>query len=125
MLVPPTARSIRRAVAERISIAEERVLISCTHTHSGPVTARLLAWSDDPAVPPPDGNYLRLLSEHVVNAAGLAVARATPAEIAWTTANARGVGGNRHVADGVTDPEVGVLAVRQDGGGPLLAMALV
>ena len=57
--------------------------------------------------------------------AGNAAARATPAEIAWTTADARGVGGNRHAAGGLTDPEVGILAVRRAGGGPLLAAALV
>ena len=38
---------------------------------------------------------------------------------------ARGVGGNRHTAEGLTDPEVGILAVRRAGGGPLLATALV
>lgn len=125
LLEPPAARAIRRAVAARIGIGEERVFISCTHTHSGPVTARLLAWSDDRTIPPPDAAYLRLLSDKVVETAGLAAARAIPAEIAWTSADARGVGGNRHAADGVTDPEVGVLAVRRAGGGPRLATALV
>jgi neutral ceramidase len=125
MLEPPAARSIRRAVAERLSIVEDRVFISCTHTHSGPVTARLLAWSDDRTIPPPDAEYLRLLTENVVETAGRAAALAAPAEIAWTTADARGVGGNRHVAGGLTDPEVGILAVRRAGGGPLLAAVLV
>ena len=125
LLEPPVARSIRRAVAQRLAIGEQCVLISCTHTHSGPVTAQLLAWSDDRTIPPPDAEYLRFLSDKVVETARLAAARATPAEIAWTAADARGVGGNRHTAEGVTDPEVGILAVRRAGGGPLLATALV
>ena len=125
MLEPLTARAIRKAVAERLSIAEDRVFLSCTHTHSGPVTARLLAWSDDPTIPPPDAAYLRFLAEKVVETAGRAASLAAPAEIAWTTADARGVGGNRHTAGGLTDPEVGILAVRRAGGGPLLAAALV
>lgn len=125
LLEPPAARAIRRAVAERLAIAEASVFISCTHTHSGPVTARLLAWSDDRTIPPPDAGYLRFLAERVVDTAGIAAGRATPAEIAWTSADARGVGGNRHAAGGVTDTEVGILAVRPSGGGPLLATALV
>lgn len=122
---PPTARSLRRAVAQRLAIAEERVFLSCTHTHSGPVTARLLAWSDDPAVPSPDPGYLQFLMERVAETAAQAAGRTTPAEIAWTSADARGVGGNRHAPDGVTDPEAGILAVRPSGGGPLLAAAIV
>ena len=125
LLEPPVARSIRRAVAQRLAISEQCVLISCTHTHSGPVTAQLLAWSEDRTIPPPDAEYLRFVSDKVVETASLAAARATPAEIAWTAADARGVGGNRHTALGVTDPEVGILAVRCAGGGPLLATALV
>jgi hypothetical protein len=125
LLEPPQARAIRRAVAERLSIEEARVFISCTHTHSGPVSARLLAWSEDRAVPPPDNEYLELVRDQVVAAAGRAAERAVPAEIAWTTADARGVGGNRHAPDGPTDPEAGVLVVREAGGGPLVAAALV
>ena len=124
-LEPPAARALRRAVAARLLIAEDRVFISCTHTHSGPVTARLLAWSADPTIPPPDAGYLERLTNNVVETAGRAAAQAAPAEIAWTTADARGVGGNRHVTGGLTDSEVGILAVRHPGAGPLLAVALV
>jgi hypothetical protein len=124
-LEPPVARAMRRAVAERVGMTEENVFISCTHTHSGPVTARQLAWSDDPTVPLPDDAYLRLLSDRVVEAAAAAAGRTVAAEIAWTSADARGVGGNRHTAGGPTDPEVGILAVRARGGGQLLAAVLV
>lgn len=120
----PTAMAIRRRVARRLSIAESRVFLSCTHTHSGPVTARLLAWSDDPTIPPPDQGYLQLLSTRIEETAQLAAERAVPAEIAWTAADARGVGGNRHAADGVTDPQAGVLAVRAAGGTPI-AVAVI
>jgi neutral ceramidase len=125
LLNPATARSMRRAVAERTSVPEESVFISCSHTHSGPVTGRLLSWSGDPAVPSPDAPYLERLSATVAETAGRAMARTTAAEIAWTAADARGVGGNRHAADGVTDPAAGVLAVRRSGGGPLMAAALI
>lgn len=123
-LDPPTARSIRRAVAERVTAPETSVFLSCTHTHSGPVTARLLAWHEDATIPPPDAGYLRWLRDRTVEAAAQAAAAASPAEIAWTVADARGVGGNRLTPDGVTDPEAGVLVVRRPDG-PLVAVAVI
>jgi hypothetical protein len=124
-LDPPTARSIRRAVAVETSVPESSVLISCTHTHSGPVSCELLGWRDDPAVVDPDPVYLEFVREQVVDAAREAAGGTRPAELAWTTADARGVGGNRLLTGGVTDSEVGILAVREEGGGDPLAIALV
>ncbi|MFH1267239.1 MAG: hypothetical protein ABIK89_16040 [Planctomycetota bacterium] len=124
-LDPTAARSIRRIVAAETAVPEACILISCTHTHSGPVTCRPLCWRDDPAVPEPDPAYLTLLEEQAAEAAREAARRARPAELAWTTADARGVGGNRLAPDGVTDAEVGILAVRELGSGTLLAVALI
>lgn len=120
-----TARSIRSEVAGRLGIPEAHVFISCTHTHSAPITNKNLAWEDDPVVPPPDTAYMRLLCRGILKASELAAANARPAELAWTTADARGVGGNRISASGATDPEVGVLAVRELGAGPLIAISTV
>ncbi len=125
MLDPPRARSIRRAVAERTGVPERCVLMSCSHTHSGPVTARLVAWSGDAAVPAPDAAYLDMLADRVVAAAEQAAANVGPAEIAWTTADARGVGGNRLSSEGATDPEVGILGVREPDGGRLRAVVVM
>lgn len=124
-LDPPTARSIRRAAARAASVPEACVLVSCTHTHSGPVTCRLLGWQGDPAVPEADPGYLEYVCEQAVRAAQEAARRARPAELAWTAADARGVGGNRLSPEGVTDPEAGILAVRSLDGGLLLAVALI
>jgi len=124
-LDPPTARSIRRAVAAETSVPEACVFTSCTHTHSGPVTCRLLGWQEDPAVPAPDPSYLDFVEEQAARAAREAAGQARPAELAWTTADARGVGGNRLAPDGVTDPEVGILAVREPGDGALVAVDLI
>ena len=124
-LDPPTARSIRRAVAAETSVPEACVFMSCTHTHSGPVTCRMLCWQDDPAAADPDPSYLKLVEEQVARAAREAARQARPAELAWTTADARGVGGNRLAPDGVTDPEVGVLAVREPGSRALVAVDLI
>ncbi len=54
-LDPPTAGSIRRAVARRTSVPESCVFISCTHTHSGPLppadTKRRTAFSHQNQAP--------------------------------------------------------------------------
>jgi len=124
-LDPPTAQSIRREVARAASVPEACVFISCTHTHSGPVTCRLLGWEGDPAAPEADPAYLEFSCEQVVRAAREAAQRARPAELAWTTADARGVGGNRLTAEGVTDPEAGILAVRGADDRRLMAAAMI
>ncbi|MBI3852095.1 MAG: neutral/alkaline non-lysosomal ceramidase N-terminal domain-containing protein [Verrucomicrobia bacterium] len=123
MLNSDVARRIRRSVAEAVGIPESGVLISCTHTHSAPVTLRYLPFSGDIAMPAPDPSYLAFVEERIVESAVAAKEQAQPAELAWTKADARGVGGNRHSPDGPTDPEVGVLAVR--AGDKLLAVALI
>ena len=122
---PPTARRIRRAVAERASTSEERVFVSCTHTHSGPVTVDMLSWRDDPVVPPADAGYLRFLRERVCGAVECALARAVPAELAWGSVHVDGVGGNRLAADGIRDPEAGILVVRSQRGGSPLSLSVV
>jgi hypothetical protein len=125
LLDPPTARSLRTAVAAATGTPEKGVFIGCTHTHSGPVTGTILAWSEDAAVPPADRAYLEWMAGRVVEASGRAAAGAGPARLAWTTADGRGVGGNRHAAGGPTDPEAGVLAVQSAADGRLLALAVI
>jgi len=116
-------RRIRRRVAGQLGIPESSVFITCSHTHSAPVTLDYLPFAGDPAMPAPDPAYLQYCEDQIVIAALAARGRAQPAELAWTTADARGVGGNRHSPNGPTDPEVGVLAVRS--GGKLLAVTLI
>ncbi len=124
-LDPPTARAARRRVASTLGIEERRVFVSCTHTHSGPVTTRLLGWDGDVGAPPPDPAYLESVVVRVVEAAQAAAARLAPAEAAWTRAPVEGVGGNRHDPAGPADPEAGVLMVRAAEDGRALAAITV
>lgn len=124
-LDPPVSRGIRRHVAEALSMPEAGVFISCTHTHSGPVTSQLVGWQNDPTIPAPDAAYLHWVGEQVTAAAQAAAAELVPAAIAWASADAKGVGGNRLSADGVTDPECGILAVRHAETRRLIAAALI
>ncbi|HUU70535.1 MAG TPA: neutral/alkaline non-lysosomal ceramidase N-terminal domain-containing protein [Planctomycetota bacterium] len=123
---PPVARRIRARVARACTVQEACVFIGCTHTHSGPISSRILAWQDDPAAPEPDAGYLEAVAEHAAEAAAAARKRAVPARLAWTSADATGVGGNRRRPDGPTDPECGILAVRHAADdSPWLAVVLI
>lgn len=124
-LDPPAARAIRRRVAAASKIPDANVFISCSHTHSGPVTSRLLSWRNDPAVPLPDPAYFTWIGDQMVEASLVAAATAVPSELAWTGANAAGVGGNRLVADGVTDPECGILTIRNSQTKNIFAISLI
>src|ERR1041384_5024763 len=92
LLNSDVTRQMRRAVSEALSVAESGVLISCTHTHSAPVTFEYLPFRGDIAMPPPDPAYLEFVKDRVVQAALEAKKRARPAELAWTSGDARGVG---------------------------------
>ena len=113
------ARPLRKRVARALGMPEARVLISCTHTHSAPVTFRYLPF----AISAVDSAYLQFCADQIVAAAVEAKQNAQPAELGWTSADGTGVGGNRHSPSGPSDPEVGVLAVR--AAGKLSAVAMI
>ena len=120
----PTARKLRESVAERLNIKQDNVFISCTHTHSAPVTSKLLAWRPDPVVPDPDPDYMRMFCARVVEAAVGASKSMKEALLAWTTADGKGVGGNRLSRNGLSDAEVGVMAVRELESNRLMALSV-
>ncbi|MCU0521194.1 MAG: neutral/alkaline non-lysosomal ceramidase N-terminal domain-containing protein, partial [Anaerolineae bacterium] len=125
MLSHETVRELRHRILAETGISTGSILISATHTHSAPVTCEVLAFRDDPVVPPIDAGYMARVSEGVVKAATQAAASRRPARVAITHATAAGVGGNRHALDGPSDSEVAVLAIRDADGDVLIALDLV
>ena len=111
-----TAAACRQKLTRRTGVPSQNILISATHTHSGPVTASVLAWADDPLVPAADADYMAALEAGIVEAGGRALAGLAPARLAVTTAQIDGVGGNRLAEDGIRDPEAGVLAIADPDG---------
>lgn len=103
-------------VRERIGVATglpaAAIMITATHTHSGPLTADYLSNAADAVVPKADPAYLQWLADRMVEAATAAVHDAVPAEIGLVVARAEGVGSNRHDPSGPADPEVPVLIAR-------------
>lgn len=119
------AADVRQRIAERTGVPAEAIVVTATHTHSGPVMVDHVSNAADATVPKADPRYLAWVAEQMTMAACAAFARAQPAEVGLVTARAEGVGGNRHNPAGPTDAEVPVLAVRARNGGAPIAVLLV
>lgn len=119
------ARSCRSVLSRMIGVPSENILISATHTHSGPLTLDMLAWRDDPVVMPMDPEYVEYLSKGIIDAGIAAHTSSVPAQAAVTRTKAMGVGGNRLSPDGITDPEVGILFVKRKSDDRALALDMV
>jgi hypothetical protein len=115
----------REAISRATGIPAGNVLISASHTHSGPVTNDQLAWSGDPLVPPADPAYMEQFHRGIIEAGVAAHAAAEPARFAVTSAVADGVGCNRLDPKGPFDSEVGLLAIKSERDGRLFALDLV
>ena len=118
-----STETCRTAIARACGMPASNILIGATHTHSGPVTATMLAWRDDPVVPAPDAEYMEIFHAGIVQAAKAACQAARPAQLALTTSQTEGVGCNRLAPDGPFDSEAGMLAIRSEG--KLVALTLV
>lgn len=119
------AARARARIEEKTGIPAGHIMISATHTHSGPNTTNTLSNEADPVVPPADPAYLRHMEDGIVDAALEAVAGAKPAEAGLAEADGAMVGTNRRDPAGPSQPRVPVLAVRERDGGPFIALMLV
>ena len=113
-----TAR-VRSRIEAATGIPGRNVLVSATHTHSGPIVVNYASNADDPIVPKADERFLQRLEDGLVEAAVGAFERGKPAEVGLAVTDGGGVGTNRRDPSGPADPEVPVLMVRGvDGGSP-------
>lgn len=103
---------IREKITTRTGVPAENIMISATHTHSGPVTAKHVGTNTSSLVPPPDPRYIESLKEKIAGTAERAVSSAQPAELGLAVADNTGVGTNRRDPEGPRNPAVPVLAVR-------------
>lgn len=125
-----TATSIRDAVAERFGLSRSSLVLSTTHTHSGPVVGDNLR-----AMYSLDGSAWRLIRDYtdrlekqVTDVVGQALEDLRPAEIGWTVGRAHFAVNRRNNPekevpalrtanrlDGPVDHDVPVLIVREPG----------
>jgi hypothetical protein len=120
-----TARRVRGRIAAQTGVPAGNVVVTATHTHSGPMTVDLLSCEADPIVPKTDPHYVARLEDGIVAAAVQACQNARPARLGLAVATCAGVGTNRHDPAGPADPQVPVLAVRDAGSDAFLAAMLV
>lgn len=112
-LDPPTARLIRKSIAEAAGTPEDQIFVACTGTYNAPAMTRLLSWSSDPTVPKPDPAYIERVVKTTVQASSEAAALSRPAELAWATVQAPGRG---HIVGPMGIGPVNVFCVRREMG---------
>ena len=114
------AEQARQRIEENTGIPAGHIMITATHTHSGPITVDYVSNEADSTVPPADPSYLELFQDRVVAAALEARNRTQHAKIGLAVADGTGIGTNRRNPEGPTDPEVPVLLVRTAPSGDLM-----
>jgi len=88
------------------------IMITATHTHSGPVVQDRGPGSYSTVVPNADPAYVQLLEDGIVHAGVAACKNLRRAELGLAIAHVEGIGTNRRDPKGPADPEIPVLAVR-------------
>ena len=106
LLAVSQARELRERIAGRTGLDASRIVVACTHTHSGPETgiAAELRGEDLPG-------HWASISDGIVEAAAQARACEAPARLAFREVEVW-IGRNRAVRDGAMDPTLLSLEVR-------------
>lgn len=115
MLIEDTV-TIREQIANELNVPFENIMVTYTHTHSGPETV-----GDDKLIK----SYKTILINNVVRAAVIANDNMQPSEVGWNvTIGEIGVNRREKTPDGkakmgvnengVVDKRIGVLAIRND-----------
>jgi len=120
-----TCRKARQRIAKAVGIPAENIMVTATHTHSGPITVDYISNEADSVVPKADPKYVKLMEDGIVAAGIKAHNKAQPARIGLTIADADGIGTNRHSPAGPADMEVPVLMVKSVNGNENIACMLV
>jgi hypothetical protein len=120
-----TSERVRRRIEEQTGVPAANIMVTATHTHSGPITADMVSNELDEAVPKTDPPYVEHMENGIVDAAVRACLAARPAKVGLAFADGSGVGTHRHEVGGPSDPQVPVLAVQDTADGAFLAVLLV
>ena len=105
------ATAIRGGIARAVDMNAGDVLLSCSHTHSGPATMFLRRWGEI------DEDYVKVVQKQIIDAATRAANGMQEALIGVGKGRADGIGINRRGGeDGTVDPEVGVIRVDNSQG---------
>jgi len=118
-------RRARQRINELTGVLADNIMITATHTHSGPVTVDYISSQADTIIPKADPAYLKLLEDGIVTAASQAFKNIQPAQIGLALADSTGIGTNRRAPDDPADMQVPVLMVRSPDGKTNIACMLI
>jgi hypothetical protein len=115
-----TATRIRTAVAGRLAMDPDAVLVCCSHTHSGPATWCRAAF---PIASDGDDTAIDRLVTDISRGAGRLPATMATVTAGWSTVTDVGVGTNRYDPAGPHDASTGVLTLRDPDGAVVAVLA--
>ncbi len=102
-------RKVRTIAEAGTGIPGERIMVSATHSHSGPVMYKLIGGGEG------DGNYLRSLPQKVAEAVIEASQKLQPAQAFYGEAPVEAIGSNREYPEGPVDRKLRVLSFMHAG----------
>jgi len=114
---------VRKRVQKATGIPGENLMISASHTHSGPVIFSDIFY--DPVVPKADQAYIEYLIDKLVQVYIEAYQNKKASKMAITTANASGVGGNRRSRTDVVDAEVPIIVLKDHTTDKIFAISTI
>ena len=112
-------KAVRKRIRKDTGVPEENILITCTHTHSGPWASGRLDLEALEKELKPDEGYIKKLEDSIIFAAKTAFKNTFDAYIGTgkgSCGKEAGVGGNRRDPNGVSDPDVMVLGIKDNNG---------
>jgi hypothetical protein len=113
--------AVYRKVSPGLLLTRRNLMISATHTHSGPGGVAKKFWERF-AAGPYDPRAFDLLTDQMAGALRLAQSRLFPARVGWGTVEAPEWIRNRMIPGGPVDPEVGFMFVDHLDGSPLAVL---
>ena len=116
LMAPTQARELRERIFDRSGISPENIMISCSHTHSGPDTglAARLSGQPEPA-------HVTAIFERLVDVACEAAAQTVPCRLTAAEGEVR-IGRNRRLENGPLDPALLIVQVEREADGRPLAV---
>lgn len=114
---------VREQVEKATGLKGENLMISASHTHSGPVIVTDIFY--DPVVPEADPEYIKYLVYKIAEVFIEAFKNKRRCKIAITSADSTGVGGNRHSISGAIDPEVPIVVLKDFNSGDIFGLSII
>ena len=119
------AASARAKINAATGVPQNNIMLTATHTHSGPIVKGLFGCSGDKVVPSADKAYEALFENKIVEAAIAAFKSPVAAKVGLGLADASCVGTNRRDPKGPADPQMPVLSVKDIATDNYLAVMVV